>query len=61
MRKQWFKVVMKTLALLMPFYIIYYWGLHDQSEKPFERSLWRFTMLGFCIYLVAAILYLKLR
>ncbi len=61
MRKQWFEILMKILALIMPFYIVYYWGLHDQPEKPFEKSLWRYTIAGFCIYLLAVIVYFKLR
>jgi len=51
---------MKILAVIMPFYIVYYWVLHDHSEIPFAKSLWWHTIAGFCIYILSAILYLNL-
>jgi hypothetical protein len=53
------EIVLKVLALFMPFYIIYYWRLHNDPEKPFTKSLWGFTIAGFCIYIILTILYIN--
>ena len=59
MKQHRYETVMKFLALAIPFYIIYYWELHEHPEKPFVKSLRNYTLAGFCIYILATILHVN--
>lgn len=49
-------IVFKFLAVIIPFYVVYYSQLHDNQEKPEIKILWRYVFFGFLLYFLLAII-----
>jgi hypothetical protein len=60
MKSKRFLFLLKILALLLPFYLVYYAPLHQYPEDPDLRSLWTYVLLGFAGYLLGSILLFSL-
>ena len=61
MNKNYFNTFLLVSAFLLPFYFVFYPKLNDNLKDPFIKSLWRFTIAGFCFYgaLVITIFWIK--
>jgi len=51
MKKHYWNVLMKLLALFIPFYFVYYGPLYDDDQASETRVLWKYIFIGFCLYL----------
>lgn len=40
----------KIIALIIPFYFVYYWPLHEKQNKNEIKILWKYIFIGFVIY-----------
>ena len=62
MQRKYFNIFLQLSAFLLPVYFIFYPKLNDNPKDPFTKSLWRFTIAGFCFYgiLAVAIIVIKL-
>ncbi len=61
MKKEHFKIILRLAALLVPVYFVFYPRLHENQDELFTKSLWKFTIAGFCFYaiLITVLLILK--
>jgi hypothetical protein len=48
---------LKVLALSMPFYFIYFPQLHEDTNNPNIRKLWKYILFGFLIYIIGFMIY----
>ena len=49
-RKKYFSLFLKISAFLLPVYFVFYPKLNDNLKDPLIKSLWLFTIAGFCFY-----------
>lgn len=49
-------VILKSLALLLPLYFVFYSPLHETPKDPKVKILWRWVFMGFALYAVIALL-----
>jgi hypothetical protein len=47
---------LQVAAFLLPVYFVFYPALNENPNDPFIKSLWRFTICGFCFYGIAALI-----
>jgi len=45
-------VIFKIVAVVIPFYFIYYWQLHEKQQNKEVKILWKYVMIGFFIYCI---------
>lgn len=50
----------KILAIILPFYFVFYPLLHEKSGNPGIRKLWKYVLAGFLIYAVGVLIYILL-
>ena len=50
-----FKMFLRISALLLPVYFVFYPHLNDNQKDPFIKSLWIYTIAGFCLYGIVAV------
>ncbi|MGA7839172.1 MAG: hypothetical protein WB996_14465 [Ignavibacteriaceae bacterium] len=55
MNKKYFNKFLQVSALLLPVYFVFYPHLNDNPKDPLVKSLWRFTIAGFCFYGLAVV------
>jgi hypothetical protein len=48
---------LKALALVVPFYFVFYPPLHGQKENPKVRNLWAYVFIGFLVYGLAFLIF----
>lgn len=54
-------IVFKILALIIPFYFIYFPQLHEDSENHKIRQLWKYVIAGFALYIIGIVVYIQLQ
>ncbi|HKI79953.1 MAG TPA: hypothetical protein VKA26_15530 [Ignavibacteriaceae bacterium] len=55
MQNKYFNMFLRLSAFLLPVYFIFYPPLNDTPRDPFIKSLWWFTIAGFCFYGILAL------
>ena len=55
MAKKYFNRFLQLSAFLLPIYFVFYPALNENLEDPFIKSLWKFTIAGFCFYGITAV------
>lgn len=55
MRSRYFFIMLKVLALVLPFYLVYYGPLHERPGDPEMKALWKYVLLGFLGYVLLGI------
>ena len=56
MKRKYFNLLLLVSAFLMPVYMIFHPSLSENPSNPFEKSLWKFVIAGFCFYGILAII-----
>lgn len=55
MNGKYFKTFLQVSAFLLPVYFVFYPRLNENMDDPFIKSLWRYTIAGFCCYGILAV------
>jgi len=48
--------ILKVLAIFIPFYVVFYWRLSEQTERKEIKTLWKYVYAGFALYIIALII-----
>ncbi|GGE40513.1 hypothetical protein GCM10010832_20780 [Psychroflexus planctonicus] len=61
MKNKYLFTLLKVLAIVIPFYFMFYGPLHDNPENPKMKILWKYVFSGFFAYalIIIMIKYLK--
>lgn len=46
--------ILKMVALIIPFYFVYYGSLHEEVDTPKMKALWRYVIIGMSVYGILA-------
>ena len=60
MKQKYFNLFLLISAFLMPVYMIFHPSLSENPTNPFEKSLWKFIIAGFCFYAILAVILTRL-
>jgi hypothetical protein len=60
MQQNYFNVFLRITSFFLPFYLIFYGPLHEESASLISKSMWKYQAAGFCFYTIL-ILTLTLR
>ncbi len=55
MKRKYFDIFLQLSAFLLPIYFVFYPALNDNPRNPFIKSLWKYTIAGFCFYGILAL------
>jgi len=58
MNKKYFNKFLQVSAFLLPIYFVFYPHLNDNLNDQFIKSLWRFTIAGFCFYAIVILAFI---
>jgi len=48
--------LLKVLAIIIPFYVVYYWRLSEQTQRKEIKTLWKYVIAGFLVYIILLII-----
>lgn len=52
---------LKVLALMIPFYFVYFPQLQEDSDNPKVKSLLKYILIGFSIYILSFVIFYLLK